>query len=221
MRKRFKLVAIVLAAAIALTVGLTATTFAWGPSEGGGDKSPAETFVGKVADILELDQEQVADAFRQARGEMRDEAIEKRLDKAVENGLITEEEAGEILEWWQSRPEAMEQFGLRERLQHRNAWRQQQQCCNRPGRLGLAMMLDERVEGTVAAVSEEESAITVITDDGDEIIFEYTSNTVFSLRGVVVVEEGQTVVAWCWEDVAGNLTAKVVRVGLPLEEDVE
>ena len=80
------------------------------------------------------------------------------------------------------------------------------------------MMLDERVEGTIAAVSEEESAITVITDDGDEVIFEYTSNTVFNLRGVVAVEEGQTVVAGCWEDVDGNLTAKFVHVGLPSDE---
>ena len=225
MRKRFKLVAISLAVAVALTVGLTATTFAWGPSGGGEEVGvcPAETFVNKVAGILELEEEQVAEAFEQARGEIKQEIIERRLQKAVENGLITEEEAGGILEWLQNRPEAVERLGLRARLQQRNMWQHRQQMGDCPGRPGMGQILDERVVGTITAVSEEENAITLVTEDGDEVTFQYTSNTVFNLRGVIAIEEGQEAKAGCWEDVDGNLTAKFVHVGLPLEEaeDVE
>jgi len=220
MRKRFKLVTISLAVAIALTVGLTATTFAWGASGGGeeGGVCPADTFVSKVAGILELEEEQVAEAFEQARGEIRQEIIEKRLQKAVENGLLTEEEAGGILEWLQDRPEALE--GLKDRVLDfkRKMWQHRQQMGERFCRPGPARILDAHVAGTITAVSEEENAITLVTEDGDEVTFQYTSNTVFNLRGVIAIEEGQVAKAGCWEDVDGNLTAKFVHVGLPWDE---
>lgn len=52
-----------------------------------------------------IDLEQLKDALKQARDEMRDEALENRLQDLVNEGKITEEEAGQLLEWWQSRPE--------------------------------------------------------------------------------------------------------------------
>jgi hypothetical protein len=112
MRKRTKILAIVVAAVLVLTLGLTTIAFASGSSEeeGDGDKGPRQTFISKVASILGLEEEQVTDAFRQARREMCDEALEQRLQKAVENGFLTQEQAEQILEWWQNRPDVMEGF---------------------------------------------------------------------------------------------------------------
>ena len=75
------------------------------------DLNPKDIFISKVAGILGLTEEQVADAIEQARQEMRDEVFEQRLDNAVENGLITEEEAAEIQEWWDNRPAALDKLG--------------------------------------------------------------------------------------------------------------
>ena len=52
-----------------------------------------------------IDSEQLKDALRQAREEMRDEALENWLQKLVDEGKITQEQADELLEWWQSRPD--------------------------------------------------------------------------------------------------------------------
>jgi hypothetical protein len=52
-----------------------------------------------------IDSEQLKDALDQARGEMRDEALESRLQDLVNDGQMTQEEADQYLEWWQSRPD--------------------------------------------------------------------------------------------------------------------
>jgi hypothetical protein len=52
-----------------------------------------------------IDSEQLRDALDRARGELRDEALETRLQKLVDEGKITQEEADQYLEWWQSRPD--------------------------------------------------------------------------------------------------------------------
>ena len=75
------------------------------------DLNPRDIFISKVADILGLTEEQVADAIEQARQEMRDEVLGQCLDNAVENGLITEDEAAEIQEWWDNRPAALDKLG--------------------------------------------------------------------------------------------------------------
>jgi uncharacterized membrane protein len=52
-----------------------------------------------------IDPEQLKEALTQARSEMQDEALQNRLQDLVDNGKITQEEAGQYLEWWQSRPD--------------------------------------------------------------------------------------------------------------------
>ena len=220
MKKRTKFLLVIVGLALVLTVGLTTTALA---SDGDGN-GPVQTFISKVANILGLDEEQVADAFQQAHSEMRDEAFEKRLQKAVESGSIAEEDADQILEWWQNKPEAVGELGLlgngsciRIRLHdglmgHR--------MCRCPAEPPLMRIFDQHVSGTITSVSEEDVTITVITEDGSEVSFQYTSHTRFVLQGVTAVAAGQTVEAWCWEDAEGDLTAKLVKVELPQEEDV-
>jgi hypothetical protein len=52
-----------------------------------------------------IDSEQLKDALDQAQGELQEEALESRLQDLVENGKMTQEEADNYLEWWQSRPD--------------------------------------------------------------------------------------------------------------------
>jgi hypothetical protein len=75
------------------------------------DVSPRATLLEKVADKLDIDVQQLEDAFTEAIGEMRNEAQLKWLDRAVEEGLITAEEAKEYSEWWAARPDVKFGFG--------------------------------------------------------------------------------------------------------------
>lgn len=52
-----------------------------------------------------IDPEQLKEAVTQARSEMQDEALENWLQNLVDNGKITQGEADQLLEWWQSRPD--------------------------------------------------------------------------------------------------------------------
>ena len=54
---------------------------------------------------ITIDSEQLKDALDQARSEIQDEALESRLQDLVDEGKITQEEADQYLEWWQSRPD--------------------------------------------------------------------------------------------------------------------
>ena len=106
MRKRWILVPVVLVT-MALAVAAVGVALA---HESKGD-SKADKFTSRVAEILGLDKAQVSDAMKQARQELRDEAMQSRLDSLVEKGLITQKQADEYLEWRQSRPEALSGFG--------------------------------------------------------------------------------------------------------------
>ncbi|HEY33417.1 MAG TPA: hypothetical protein G4O10_09990 [Dehalococcoidia bacterium] len=75
------------------------------------DTSPGTTLLEKVADKLGIDQQQLKDAFDEAIAEMRDEAQLRWLEKAVEEGWLTEEEAQQYGEWWQARPDIQFNFG--------------------------------------------------------------------------------------------------------------
>ena len=52
-----------------------------------------------------IDSEELKDALDQAHGELQQEALETRLQNLVDEGTITQEEADQYLEWWQSRPD--------------------------------------------------------------------------------------------------------------------
>jgi hypothetical protein len=53
---------------------------------------------------IALDPQQLKNAFTQAQSEMQDEALQSRLEKLVNEGKITQGEADQYLQWWQSRP---------------------------------------------------------------------------------------------------------------------
>ncbi len=84
-------------------VALTGATFA--QTEG---DSPGTGVRERVAEILGVAPEELQDAVQQARGEHQDEQIAERLASAVEEGVITQDEADAISGWLDSMPDALE-----------------------------------------------------------------------------------------------------------------
>tara|TARA_B100000315_G_scaffold75111_1_gene68787 strand:+ start:4230 stop:4712 length:483 start_codon:yes stop_codon:yes gene_type:complete len=88
--------------ALALTAGAVM-------AQSDGETGPlgAKTFAGRVAAILGLDESQVQDAINQASKEAREDKLQMKLDRMVEKGSITQEQADEYRDWRLSRPEGI------------------------------------------------------------------------------------------------------------------
>ncbi len=96
-------VAVVAVAVISFSVALA--------QENENSDSNASELAIKVAEILGLDAAVVDDAIRQASEELKDEAIQKKLNALVEKGRLTQEQADEYLNWIQSRPKGIPGIG--------------------------------------------------------------------------------------------------------------
>ena len=96
---------IVLTATVAiLALGALMTGAAFAQEADTDGKSGVGKLGARVAQILGLDETEVNDAIQQARTELRNEATQAKLDKMVEAGKITQEQADEYMTWFQSRP---------------------------------------------------------------------------------------------------------------------
>jgi hypothetical protein len=110
MKKRW----IVLTATVAiLALGALMTGAAFAQEADSDGKSGVGKLGARVAQILGLDESEVNDAIRQARTELRNEATQAKLDKMVEAGKITQEQADEYLAWFESRPSDGPRLGSR------------------------------------------------------------------------------------------------------------
>ena len=115
--KRWLLVPIVVGL---LTVGITAGAVL---AHGGGDgrESARTSFANRVAAILGLEETPVQDAFtlaweeaREAKQAAHEARLQDRLNQAVEDGSISQEQADQYMEWVRSRPEGIRsQLGIR------------------------------------------------------------------------------------------------------------
>ncbi len=96
---------------VTLLVGILAIGISGGAvlalGDGTSGDSPSKNLVSRVAAILGIEEAQVQDAFDQAAKEMQDEALQQRLDRLVEQGRLTQEQADEYQQWYQSRPESL------------------------------------------------------------------------------------------------------------------
>ncbi|MCX6000734.1 MAG: hypothetical protein NTU41_14440 [Chloroflexi bacterium] len=111
---KLKLMAIVAAAVALVAVVLTTTVFASSSSSSATSltNNTRQDFIDKVASNLGLTSDQVAAAFDKAQSQMLDEQIQERLQEAVTNGTITQDEADQIQQWWTSRPDALSKLGM-------------------------------------------------------------------------------------------------------------
>jgi len=108
MSKRMKVIIAVLAAVLALTVGGVTAALAQD------EELPTppfnelrDSFLAKVADNLGVSVDELQAAITSAQQEIREEALTGRLDKAVEEGRLTQEEADALKEWWEQKPECL------------------------------------------------------------------------------------------------------------------
>ncbi len=106
MRKRT--IAILVAAGL-LALGLTVGVVMAQDGGNGASSTPAAgtTFADRVATILGLESDTVREAFTEARRDQEDEAYKSRLDRMVEAGRLTQEEADTRYAWFQDRPDSM------------------------------------------------------------------------------------------------------------------
>jgi len=107
MRKKHWIIGLVALLALALGVG-GGTALAQENEEE--REKPIQGVIARVATILGLEEQQVQDAFDQARQEIRDarfeEMVGQRLDALVESGRITQEQADEVRAWYAARPDS-------------------------------------------------------------------------------------------------------------------
>ena len=101
-KKRTVLLGLLAAAVLLLGVAGGAVLAQDVDARHGGD---GKGMASRVAGILGLGEDVVQDAFQQAGREIQDERFESRMDRLVEKGQITEDEAKEAVDWYQSRPE--------------------------------------------------------------------------------------------------------------------
>ncbi|MFC1903801.1 hypothetical protein ACFLXJ_06035 [Chloroflexota bacterium] len=138
MSKKMKVLVSVLVAVLLLTVGGTTLAMAQDEEEPA-PQAEANGLLARVAEILNVPEADLVNAFEQARQEIvqerSEEVFNQALDKAVEEGLIIQDEADEIRAWWEGRPEALD-AGLSPRalgLMRQNAGNLSGVCDGQPG----------------------------------------------------------------------------------------
>jgi len=130
-RKKFVVIAVL--AAVMLAGSISGVVLAAGNGDDSQPEAKYEGLLGRICEIYEqktgvaIDQDALKDAFAEAQSEMRAEVQQKlremetevlrnRLQNLVEEGKITQGEADQYLEWWQSKPDVSVGFGFRGRF---------------------------------------------------------------------------------------------------------
>ena len=87
---------------------------AFAQAQNGDESQPVDqrgALLDRVCQIYEqktgvaIDRDALKDSFAQAERELQAEALQNRLQKLVDQGTITQEQADQYLQWWQSRPD--------------------------------------------------------------------------------------------------------------------
>ena len=112
MRKRVFLIVGVVAAALSVSIGAIAVMGQESSSDTDDTTTTIQSFVSRVAENLELDEDTVQDAFDEARDDLKEDlkaahraALEEKLEAAVEDGEITQDQMDEYLEWYDDKPD--------------------------------------------------------------------------------------------------------------------
>lgn len=59
----------------------------------------------RVAEIMGVDEQELENAFKQAMKEQKEQMLNERMQKLVEDGKLTSEEANKYKEWLEARPD--------------------------------------------------------------------------------------------------------------------
>ena len=94
-------------AAVAIMVSGITAGVAWTRVAHAEEGTTAKSFASRLATILELEEDVVQDAFKEARRDIQDERFQTRMDRLVESERITQDEADAAIEWYEERPEGI------------------------------------------------------------------------------------------------------------------
>jgi|WetSurMetagenome_2_1015567.scaffolds.fasta_scaffold286377_2 hypothetical protein len=97
--KRFLVIAAIVAVVLIISIAGVALA-----QTNDSNSTQGKSFAARVAAMLGIDQQKVEDAFTQAQKDMTNEAMDARLKSLVDSGKITQEQADQYQQWWQSRP---------------------------------------------------------------------------------------------------------------------
>ena len=104
MSRRKKFIIIGIAAGLLLVGSLAGVALAQTGGSSTDNTTPKQTLLGRVAQILGIDQSKLESAFTQAQTEARQAALDKYLKGLVDSGKITPAQADQYKKWWESRP---------------------------------------------------------------------------------------------------------------------
>lgn len=83
----------------------------------GTNTSANNTLMDRVAAILKIEPQTLKDAFAQAQKEQQEQRLTDYLNKLVTDGKMTQPQADQYKQWWQSRPNIQlpkgQPFGMR------------------------------------------------------------------------------------------------------------
>jgi hypothetical protein len=102
MSRKLKIIIGVVAAVVLLTLAGTSVAIAQTPPPT--PPAVSNALLTRVAQILNIPEAQLVDAFKQAEKELRTQAIDQALQNAVQNGRLTQQQAKDIKDWWDKRP---------------------------------------------------------------------------------------------------------------------
>lgn len=105
MKKRFLVGAAVGSAGL---VALTGAAMAQSTDDAG---TTGNSVWDRVAEILGVEPDDLETAVEQARAEEREEKLAEKLAGAVEEGVITQEEADAVTAWFEARPAFLDEIG--------------------------------------------------------------------------------------------------------------
>jgi hypothetical protein len=106
LRKKKWLIVGVVAVVVLLVAGVVGgvVAHAQSPTPGASAVNPEKAFADRVAKILGEDPAKVEAAFTQAQKDIQDEALTNKLNSLVQQGKLTQQQADQYKQWWESRP---------------------------------------------------------------------------------------------------------------------
>ena len=83
-----------------------------------------EALMTRVAEIVEdIDQQELEDAFNQAQSELREQALDSRLENLVDEGILTQKQADEFKAWIKAKPDIPRLGPMNGHSNQRGNWR--------------------------------------------------------------------------------------------------
>jgi len=90
---------------VAVVVGVLLVGGIAGVAFAANSSTTSQSLWARVATILGIDQSKLESAVSQAQKEMQSEALDNYLKSLVENGTITQAQADQYKQWYQSKPD--------------------------------------------------------------------------------------------------------------------